>query len=404
MILLIIFLLLVLCAGGYVGYRYWQYQKEVEDSGGESEEIGSFWDYLLNRKAEDTDSDDDSDDADDSDTVSDSDDADNPDATSDAEGEDTAPDNAAILAPVDEQLEAVKTEYEAASYTNALNDSIGVLEQYMSVGEGRHPMEEAQDHIAEAFSIASRSAIESSRILESQQPGSAIYEQICIYVDPVVEMADTLTQAGYTVDSQEITDYSDGIVPMFREKYIQIINSFTERDQWSRDEAWTYAEQAYKTQKDGKTVLFDVTDLDDPLRLRYVYCFAWITAKRCESMTPEDAFENLTAVLEETDYNPLLLQDIITYGTTAKKDVSRYQAAYDAIVKKIKEEQKFSIVKESGGVSSASSAELRKFWYFNDLSGDAAYIVDSNNGTTQATRDWIRANVPGIIDPDAVAQ
>jgi hypothetical protein len=185
--------------------------------------------------------------------------------------------------------------------------------------------------------------------------------------------------------------------------FISSINDITEYENWSRDEAWTYAEQAYSIKENGKPILFDDEDLEDPLRMRYVYCLAWITTKRCETGIEEgtlsyaDAVNSLTAILDETDYNLLLLQYIISYGSNAGIDISKYLNAYNAIVDEIKREQNLTIGTDIG-VTSATSVDLRHFWYFNDLDGEESYKVDAHNGTTKATRDWIRSNIPGMLN------
>ena len=79
-------------------------------------------------------------------------------------------------------------------------------------------------------------------------------------------------------------------------------------------------------------------DLDDPLRLRYEYCLAMVTRKRCEtgladgSMSYADAVQTLASILEETDYNPLLLQDMVNYGQQAGMNVENYRYAYEMIL------------------------------------------------------------------------
>ncbi|MCM1113425.1 MAG: zinc ribbon domain-containing protein [Muribaculum sp.] len=317
----------------------------------------------------------------------------------DSEGEKGDP---ALLEALDEQVEAVKSAYKDSSYEDAIRESRDVIDSYIVIAEENNLKEEAGEKIKEVFEIASKAAIDYCKGIEDQEYGSAGYEQVKGTVDTILELAASLEEKGYAVDSADITEYSSGIVQRFKEVYIRKINEITEREQWSRDEAWTYAEQAYSIQEGGKTVLFSESDLDDPLRLRYVYCLAWIARKRCEngvadgSMTKEDAFDAMTAILEETDYNLLVLQDIITYGDASGKDISGYQSAYNAIVQELKDEQNLSIV--NSGVNSGTSVDVRKFWYFNDLDGDDSYKVDIHNGTTQTTRDWIRNNIPSYIN------
>lgn len=347
-------------------------------------------------------------DSEDEEDIEDPDDRENPGDTnatdgdsSDADGEEVKEIDPEVLKALADQLEAAKQASDGGDYTSALDGSKEVLNRFIALSEEYDLDENARKQIAEAFAIASKSAIAIGQNVESVAYGSAGYTQIHITVDPVLEIATVLKEKGYEVDSTGIEEYNEGIVPRMKEWFILAINEITKRDQWSRDEAWTYAEAAYSIQENGKTVLFDESDLDDPLRLRYVYCLAWIMRKRCEngvadgSMSNADAFNNLISVLEETDYNLLVLQDIITYGNASGQNVTGYRNAYNAIVDEIKNEQGLSIV--NSGVNSGTSVDVRKFWYFNDLDGDNAYKVDINNGTTQVTRDWIRENIPSYI-------
>lgn len=317
------------------------------------------------------------------------------------EEEDTEKGDPKLLDALDDQLESAKQLLDEASYIEAVKESTDLIYQYVEIAEENDLEEETEEKIDDAFEIVSKAVIAFCKGIEEQGLGRAGYEEVTGQLDTVLELADFLAEKGYKVDDDEITEYSGGTVQRFKDTFIALINEITEREQWSRDEAWTYAEQAYSIQKNGKAVLFDESDLDDPLRLRYVYCLAWITRKRCEngvadgSMTKEDAFSAMTAILPETDYNLLALQDAITYGNAAGKDISGYQAAYNAIIQEIKEEQNLSIV--NSGVNSSTTVDVRKFWYFNDLDGDDAYKVDINNGTTQKTRDWIRNNIPSYI-------
>ena len=133
--------------------------------------------------------------------------------------------------------------------------------------------------------------------------------------------------------------------------------------------------------------------------MRFVYCRGWIYRKRCEtgladgSMTNEDAFNYMIEVLKETDYNLLVLDDLIKYGQAAGKDVTKYQDAYDAIIEELKTEQGLEIT-DNGGTAGGTKIDVKKFWYFNDLDGAEDYKVDDRNGTTKATRKWIRENIP----------
>ena len=309
----------------------------------------------------------------------------------------------ALLEPAGELVEQVKSEYEAGNYTDgSIPHSVEAIQQYMTVAEENNLQEEAQEGIDSVYWMYVDSIIRYCDNIISQGAYAAGFEQISDILTNATAITETLTEKGYTVDSTELYAYKEETIQTFRDMYIDSINSITEYENWSRDEAWNYAEQAYSIKENGKPILFDDEDLEDPLRLRYVYSLAWITTKRCEtgladgSLSYEAAVQSMEAILEETDYNLLLIQNIITYGSEAGMDVEKYRNAYNAIVDEIKREQNFTIGNDIG-VNSVSSVDLRHFWYFNDLDGEDKYKVDTHNGTTAATREWIRTNVPVIL-------
>lgn len=309
-----------------------------------------------------------------------------------------------LLEPAQELAEKAKSEYDAGNYTEgAIPNCIDAINEYMSVAEENNLKEEAQEGIDEVYPIYLDALMKYCDSIVAQGAYAAGFTQVSDMIADMAELTDTLEEKGYTVDSASLYTYKDNVVSEYRDIYINSINKITEYENWSRDEAWTLAEQAYSIKENGKPLLFDDEELDDPLRLRYVYCLAWITRKRCEtgladgSMSYLDAVNNMVAILDETDYNILLLQDIVTYGNNAGLDVNKYAQAYNAIVDEIKSEQNLTI-RTDIGVNSASSVDAGHFWYFNDLDGDAEYKVDMHNGTTAATRDWIRTNIPGMLE------
>ena len=107
-----------------------------------------------------------------------------------------------------------------------------------------------------------------------------------------------------------------------------------------------------------------------------------VTRKRCEtgladgSMSYADAVQTLASILEETDYNPLLLQDMVNYGQQAGMNVD--------------------IIQREEGITIGGDVDLDHFWYFNDLDGDSSYRV-GDYGTTSYVRSWIRNNISGIL-------
>ncbi|MCM1326137.1 MAG: zinc-ribbon domain-containing protein [Bacteroidales bacterium] len=310
-----------------------------------------------------------------------------------------------LLDPAGELVKKAGEQFDAGHYIEedgAIYTAEEAITMYITVAKANNLKEEAQQGIQEAFQVYSQSVTKYCDMIKKQGAYVEGFNEITAKLSDAADVITTVTEAGYTVDGQEIETYRTAIIPEFKDKFIKSINSFTERENWSRDEAWSYAERAYAIKENGKPLLFDDTDLEDPLRMRYAYCLAWITRKRCEtglqdgSMTPADAANSMIAILKETDYNLLLLQDIITYGSSAAMDVTQYQNAYNAIVDQIKSEQGLTIGTDIA-VNSTSSVNLTHFWYFNDLDGEDKYKVDLYNGTTAATREWIRSNIPVML-------
>ncbi|MBR1849104.1 MAG: hypothetical protein IJ791_07710, partial [Lachnospiraceae bacterium] len=301
-----------------------------------------------------------------------------------------------LFGDTDKKLEEAKGFYDNQSYTEAIDSAKAALEEYVKLAAENEVKEDAKDKVAEAYKIYTDSIMAYSAIIEPQNIGAVGYETMAGYTADADALTESL-KADYEIDSANYELYSQGLVNRYRDKYIAAINDITNREQWSRDEAWSWAEEAYSIQKDGKLVMFDETALDDPLRLRYVYCLAWITTKRCEtgvadgSMSAADAANAIASILKETDYNPILIQEYINYASAAGMDTSNAQSAYNDVVNALKTYQNLSIV--NTGVNSGTSVDLKHFWYFNDLDGEDQYKVDIHNGTTKETREWIRTNV-----------
>ncbi len=309
----------------------------------------------------------------------------------------------ALLEPANKLVEDAKTEYEAKNYLEgAIPYGKDAINQYVEIAEENNLHDEAQEGIDSVYWVYIESVIRYCDHMKTQGASAAGFEQISNTLADAMELTKMLSEKEYSVDSSELYTYKEETIQTFKDMYIESINGITEYANWSRDEAWNYAERAYSVKENGKPLLFDNEDLEDPLRMRYAYCLSWITRKRCEtgladgSMSNADVVARMELILEETDYNLMLIQDIITYGSAAGLDVEKYRNAYNAVVEQIKNEQGLTIGSEIG-VNSRSSVDLNHFWYFNDLDGEDKYKVDTYNGTTAATREWIRSNVPVIL-------
>lgn len=322
-----------------------------------------------------------------------------------ADGEAATKVDATVLEPADELTAQAKKQLKAGAYAGsdgAMDIAAQALTMYMQVAEENKLEAKAKSGVEDAFKIYSDAVIKYCDTIKQQGAYVECFNEINGRLTEAMGIAATAVQKGYEPDGKALEAYKANLIPEFRDQFISEINAFTKRENWSRDEAWSCAERAYAIQEDGKPLLFDNTDPEDPLRMRYEYCLAWITRKRCETgvkdgtMTAAAAANSMVAILKDTDYNLLLLQDIVNYGKTAGMDVTKYSNAYNAIVNQLRTSQGLTVSADIA-VNSMNSVKPTHFWYFNDLSGEDKYKVDPNNGTTAATRQWIRDNVPGIV-------
>ncbi|MBQ3793178.1 MAG: zinc-ribbon domain-containing protein [Lachnospiraceae bacterium] len=377
LIFLIILLILVLLAGG--GYFYLSQVQGVDPI----EYVTGFFQKDKDADTEDADKEEDKEEKKDATEASESQEAGEVDLDE-------------LFKDTDASYEEAKKLYDEQSYTEAIDKAKAALEEYTKLAADNEVKEGAKERVQNAYKVYTESIMAYSAIIEPQNIGAVGYETMSGYTADADALTESL-KADYELDSANYELYSQGLVNRYRDKYIAAINDITNREQWSRDEAWSWAEEAYSIQKDGKLVMFDETALDDPLRLRYVYCLAWITTKRCEtgvadgSMSAADAANAIASILKETDYNPILIQEYINYASAAGMDTSNAQSAYNDVVNALKTYQNLSIV--NTGVNSGTSVDLKHFWYFNDLDGEDQYKVDIHNGTTKETREWIRTNV-----------
>lgn len=309
-----------------------------------------------------------------------------------------------LLETGDELARKAEEEFKTENYIEgAIPGCADAIREYMKVAEQNNLHDEAQEKLATVYGVYVDAIMDYCDTITAQGANAAGYEQISNTLSDAIELTDELSAKEYDVDSSTLTTYKEDMIQTYKDMFIKSINGITEYENWSRDEAWNYAEAAYSIKENGKSVLFDDSALEDPLRMRYVYSLAWITTKRCEkgladgTMTNTDVVNNMDAILAETDYSPLLLYQIIQYGTEAGINVDPYQNAYQAIVDKIKSEQGLTVGTDIS-VSSATTVDIRHFWYFNDLDGEDRYKVDTHNGTTKATREWIRENIPGMLE------
>ncbi len=305
-------------------------------------------------------------------------------------------------AEIDKIKAEIQTYVEAAESDNSMSGYYpGALDRYITLAEDYGIAEDIQDEAKEVFDKYVEQTRYSISLLNKQAVMSSLYTQARFDYDEVLEYSDKLNAAGIAVNSDEIREESDGLIDLYREKYIDAINEITERENWSRDEAWNLANNAASiVDDDGNMVLFDLEDYDDPLRLRYIYCLAWATRKEVEngvasgSLTAEEALDIIDSTLEETDYNPQLIFDAISYCNAGGIDPSPYKVAFDSFMDRVCDSDGIVLVLTPGDAED-NRIDINHYWYFNDISSDAEskYQVNGTNGSTSETRAWIRENI-----------
>ena len=306
------------------------------------------------------------------------------------------------LAEIEKIKGEISTYVEAGDADVALNGYYpGALDRYITLATDYGIAEDIQEDAAVVFEKYADQTRYSVSLLDKQPVLSGLYTQTREYYDEILDYADRLESAGIHVDCEDIKNSSDGLIETYRGKYIDAINEITERENWSRDEAWNLANNAASlVDDDGNMILFDLNDYDDPLRLRYIYCLAWITRKEVEKgvasgeLTAEDALDIIDEKLEETDYNPQLIFDAIAYCNAGKLDSSPYKVAFDSIMDRVCDSDGIVLVLKPEDAEE-NKVDINHFWYFNDISKDAdsRYQVNTSNGTTSETRQWIRDNI-----------
>ena len=338
--------------------------------------------------------------------VSQTEDMDDKEDEDDNEGEGEEEEDPEAAAARLEEIEAIKEDIKASVKAGDASEGItgdypAALDGYITLAEDYDLAEDISDDAAKVFDKYADQVRYSISILDGLQVGSDLYRQSREYYDEILGYAEKLEKAGITVDAKEITEESDGLIEKFRLKFILAINEISSRDNWSRDEAWTIASDAASlVDEDGNMILFSMDDLDDPLRLRYVYSLAWVTRKHIETgikdktMTAEDALDEIDKVLRETDYNLQLIYDGIYYCNEAGIDAAPYTQAFNSIMEKLGENEGILITLDPSAAN-ATTIDLNHFWAFNDISSGANpdYQVSTTNGTTAETRAWIRDNI-----------
>lgn len=315
-------------------------------------------------------------------------------------------DEEALDPQTEKEIENIKNEIK--TYVEAGDESEGIngyypeaLDRYIILATDYDYAEEIQEEASEVFDKYAAQTRYSVSLLDTQSVSSGLYVQTRRYYDEILDYAEKLEAAGISVDSEDLVAASDELIEFYRTRYIDAINEITERENWSRDEAWNIAKSAASiVDDDGNMILFDLNDLDDPLRLRYIFCEAMATRKEVEAgvasgnLSAADALDIIDSKLEETDYNPQLIFDAISYCNAGKLDPAPYTVAFNSIMDRLSDHDGIILVLTPDDAED-NKVDINHFWAFNDISNDAdsRYQVSTINGTTSETRAWIRDNI-----------
>ncbi len=262
---------------------------------------------------------------------------------------------------------------------NTLREAISL---YIQKAEEAGDAMLVSDQIEDTYASYETAMLKHKSMMESTLSGG-IYAQIMEELNDIISLGEDLAAKGYAIDASSMTETRDIFDKEYKEHIAEEFNSFTQRDMWSRTEAW-------KLINDTADNMFDPANLDDPIRLRYVYALSWWIQKQLETeigngtITEKGAAIKIANQIEEMDYNPMMLHYYIIYMNHSGEDCSEVEKAYQDIVDYLAKTQ---------GIRLGEDIMLDQFWYFNDFEN---YPVDSKNGVTLKNRQWIRARMKSV--------
>lgn len=238
----------------------------------------------------------------------------------------------------------------------------------------------ASKRIEDAYDIYSSSVLKHKEFLEEQALSGAIYSQILLELNEAISLGNELEEKGYVVHMSLLKDSRSDFETAYADKIIAAFDEFTSRDTWSRTEAWNLMSATVDN-------MFDSSDLDNPIKLRYAYALSWWTQKQIETelnngtITSKGAAIKIANMIDIMDYNPMMINYYIAYMNAAGEDCTEVLNAYNEIVEHIAQSQ---------GLRIGTDIDLAHFWYFNDFIN---HPVDDVNGVTQENRQWIRGRM-----------
>lgn len=259
---------------------------------------------------------------------------------------------------IDEQAE------QDVSYTNQKD----VLEQYYVFAADYHAIDEVSEQVEECFEKYQTGILEHVAMLEEQDVFPAMYIQMSSEIDAVTELSERFAAVGIELDAEETeskysalqTDYKQRLIDNFDSKAKESIDS---NGVISRSVLWAAMENA------DQTGLFDDSDPEDPLRLRYAAALTLHTDNELTGIDADADTAKIYEVLEAADYSPLLLY-YLSYNYGDDKAKEWYSAVNDILASTVGDFDSMSVnekknmvfyLNTNGGEYEAARKELREY-------------------------------------------
>lgn len=298
-------------------------------------------------------------------------------------------DTDALFAETDALVETAKSQMDTdAEIINVMDDLSSAVRTYVSKAEEAGDADAASDRVQDAYETYIKTVIRHKNMMNASTLSGAVYAQIMSELDTAVALGEEMAQKGYLTDTFDLEIERKVFDESYRERLVNTFDEFTTRDVWSRTEAWNLM-------RDTADNMFDSSDLDNPIRLRYCYALAWWTQKQIETelasgtITQKGAAIKIADLIEAMDYNPMMIDYYIQYMSAAGEDCQAVVSAYDEIVEQLVETQ---------GTELGRDIDLAHFWYFNDITAPAAGVKDGSvNGVTPENREWVRSRMKSVI-------
>lgn len=274
-----------------------------------------------------------------------------------------------------------------AEIVDGMNNLNVAIQEYASKAEEAGDISLAVDRINDAYVSYITAIVRHKDMLSASTLSGAIYKQILIEIDDAIALGDDLAAKGYEVDYSSLTSVRDEFTKSYTDRVVSTFDEFTTRPQWSRTESWNLMSETADN-------MFNTSDLDNPLRLRYAYALSWWIQKQIETelqsgtITAKGAAIKIGGMIETMDYNPMMINYYINYMNDAGEDCTDVSQAYDDIVNQLSQTQ---------GITLGQDISLDHFWYFNDFGEYSGDVADgATNGVTPENRQWIRDRMANV--------